>query len=433
MHQVVEQIKKSLAQVVPDYDSKKFLIAVSGGIDSMTLLNACIKLRLKVEVAHCNFQLRGYESDEDEKFLADFCALHELKLHLVKFDTENEKKAGESTQMVARRLRYEWFDEIIWDEGLDGLLLAHHLDDQIESFFINFLRGTGVKGLIGILPKNGDRIRPMLNLTKNDVEQYANYLEMDYREDSSNNDFKYVRNKIRHHIMPLLKEIRPEIYDIFQNNSKKLSAAQEALDVGYAMCLADFDINKVQMSWFKSFPIYYQHRLLQDYGFNQSQRDDLIVAKTGSTIYSDKFEIQVDRDSFQIIERSTEDVKEYTISKMGEFTIPGLVINFEEKSGSHIESKNVAKISLSKDKVNFPLVLRNWRDGDSFVPLGMHGSKKLSDFFIDEKMNQQDKSQQWVLENEDGRIVWIVGRRISEEFKVTSNTNSTLVIETFSS
>ncbi|MFT7611375.1 MAG: tRNA(Ile)-lysidine synthase [Parvicellaceae bacterium] len=431
MHQVVDQIKMSLAQVVPDFDSKRFLIAVSGGIDSMTLLNACIKLRLNVEVAHCNFQLRGYESDEDEKFIEEFCAHHDIKLHLVKFDTENEKVSGESTQMVARRLRYDWFDQITQNEKLDGLLLAHHLDDQIESFFINFLRGTGVKGLIGILPLNGNRIRPMLNLTKNDIEQYANYLEMEYREDSSNTDFKYVRNKIRHHIMPLLKEIRPEIYDIFQNNSRKLSIAQEALDVGYELCLAEFNVEKIELVWFKKLPIYYQYRLLQGFGFNQSQCDDLVVSKSGSSLQSGNYKILVDRESFQIVEHDNPAYLEYSITKIGDFSVPGLKINFEEKEGSHIERLIETKVSLSKDEIRFPLKLRSWKEGDSFIPLGMHGSKKLSDFFIDEKMNQQEKTIQWVLENKDGRIVWVVGRRISEEFKVKTGTHSTLVIETF--
>ena len=428
MHPLVEEIKSKLSSVDADFADKKYLLAVSGGLDSMALANVAVKLRLNVTLVHCNFQLRGYESDEDESFVREFAAHAGVPYVSTRFNTEEEKKGGESIQMVARRLRYNYFDQLMKSEGFDYLLLAHHLDDQIEGFFINFLRGTGVKGLIGMLPLSGYKLRPMLDLTKNDIEQYSNYLEMEYREDSSNYEYKYVRNKIRHHVMPLLKEIRPEVYQIFQNNSSKISLAQDALDSVVADMLNTLNNDNISFHDFKEYHDYFQLSYLQQFGFNESQLKNLYEAQSGSRLYSTSHQILIDREFFTIQEYGQTEQKPTLINSIDE---TGKTLNARMVAGAHIES-DLKLACVDHSKLNLPMILRRWQYGDAFVPLGMKGRKKLSDFFIDEKFDQVEKEGQMVLENGDGRIIWIVGKRVSDEFKVTSNTTETVVFETIS-
>jgi len=430
MHRVVQKIQDSISEVVPDFESRKFLLAVSAGIDSMALLNACVTLRIDIEVAHCNFQLRGYESDSDQKFLIDYCTDLEISMHTKEFNVEAEKLKGESVQMTARRLRFAWFDELISERSFDFLMLAHHLDDQIESFFINFLRGTGVKGLVGIRKLNGNRLRPMLELTKNDVEMYANYLEMEHKEDSSNHDYKYARNKIRHHLVPLLKELRPELHNVFLKNSRRIADAQEALDAGMENLFVEINKDKVSKDWFLKISRYYQYRFLEKYGFNSTQLDNLKTASVGSSFESADHRIYVNRDTFEIQERKEEEKEQYEITAIDDFHCADLSILITQKEGSHIEDSSKDKVSVDASKVKLPMILRKWQEGDSFKPIGMHGTQKLSDFFVNEKLDKSNKQAQWLLVNGNAKIIWIVGRRLSEEFKVTARSKTTLVFET---
>lgn len=431
MHEVVNKIEQCLADTDPQYKSVKYLLAASGGIDSMVLVYACLKLRLNITVAHCNFQLRGYESDEDENFLRAFCEANDLEFLVARFDTAAEKQGGESTQMVARRLRYAWFDQLMEEREFGYVLLAHHLDDQIESFFINFLRGTGIRGLIGMRVLNGNRLRPMLDLTKNDIEQYSNYLEMDYREDSSNREYKYLRNKIRHHLVPLLREARPELYDIFQKNTEKLSMAQEALDKGFEAFFSDLDVANIPTARFLEIPRYYRTRFLSEFGFTASQAQDLLTAGTGAVFYSNSHSLHLDREHFQLAPLAEEVQSEIKILSLEQPTrLDDLELLVTRISGAHVENRIPSRVSISADDVQWPLRARKWMNGDAFVPLGMKGKKKLSDFFIDEKLSRPEKADQWIVENGDGRIVWVVGKRISEEFKIRPETNNTLILET---
>lgn len=430
MHKVVETIQKCLSDVVPDYETKTFLLAVSAGIDSMALLNVCVTLRLNFEVVHCNYHLRGYESDDDQKFLEKYCEELAIPIRVREFNIDVEKQRGESVQMTARRLRFDWFNQLIEQNEYDFLLLAHHLDDQIESFFINFFRGTGIKGLVGIRTLNGRRLRPMLELTKNDVEQYANYLEMEYREDSSNSDYKYVRNKIRHHLIPLLKELRPELHDVFLKNNRKIALAENALDLGFKEQFLNVNANVIEKKWFFEIPKYYQYTFLEKYGFNGTQLENLQTARVGTVFESDGHQLFVNRENFEIHTKGDNQKTQYQLPSIQNIEEADVTLLVEERAGSVIENSTKNKISVSKSEIEFPLVLRKWADGDSFVPLGMNGSKKLSDFFIDEKLDHREKRAQWLLVNGDGRIIWILGRRMSNEFKVTANSEFSLVFET---
>ena len=430
MHKVVETVQKSLSEIVSDYDSKSFVLAVSAGIDSMALLNACVTLRLNFEVAHCNYHLRGYESDDDQQFIEKYCEDLAIPIRVKEFNVELEKQKGESVQMTARRLRFDWFNQLIEQNEYDFLLLAHHLDDQIESFFINFFRGTGIKGMAGIRKLNGNRLRPMLELTKNDIEQYANYLEMEYREDSSNSDYKYVRNKIRHHLIPLLKELRPEIHDVFLKNNRKMAIAQEALDWSFNDQFSEIDEKAMDKNWFFQVQGYYQYAFLERFGFNSTQLHNLQTAGVGTIFESDSHQIFVNRDNLEIHPIEKKEEVQYKLTSIQNLESNEISLLIEERVGSIIENSSKNKISVSKSEIVFPLVLRKWAAGDSFVPLGMKGSKKLSDFFIDEKLDQTEKRAQWLLVNGDSRIIWVLGRRLSNEFKVTNETKLSVIFET---
>ena len=430
MHKVVQKIKDSISEVVPDYESKRFLVAVSAGIDSMALLNACVKLGVNIEVAHCNFQLRGYESDSDQKFVEDYCTDLKINCFTKKFSVEEEKLKGESVQMTARRLRFSWFDRLIDQEGFDYLLLAHHLDDQIESFFINFMRGTGLKGLVGIRRLNGNRLRPMLELTKNDIEMYANFLEMEYQEDSSNHDYKYVRNKIRHHLIPLLKEMKPEVHEVFLRNNRRFFDAQLALDEGMDHYFGGIDKESVSMKQFLAAPDYYQLRFIEQYGFNSTQLKNLKEAGVGSVFDSLDHQLYVNRTSFEILEKNEPKTIRDQITELGDFHCADFSILMTIKEGQHIENTDRWKVGVDQSGIEFPITIRRWQTGDSFKPIGMGGRQKLSDFFINEKFDQREKQEQWLMVNGNGKIIWVIGKRLSDEFKIKSNSKSSLIFET---
>ncbi len=429
MHQVVEEIKSRLEELPDNYEEVTYLLAVSGGIDSMVLLSAFVKLRLNFKVAHCNFQLRGYESYEEEEFVMAHCESLNVPVEVCRFDTNDHKKGGESIQMVARRLRYEWFEQLQQKHRLKYLVLAHHLDDQIESFFINFLRGTGIRGLMGMQLLAGDRLRPMLNLTRNQIEHYANYMELEYREDSSNLDHKYVRNKIRHNVMPLMKEIRPEIHQIFIGNNRKLNEAQEALDYSLAELTTDLNPEQIDKNWFNELPFYYRHAYLSAFGFSASQIVDMATASVGSSFFAGNWVLDVNRESLSLRVNSEPEKAQRYLESDEKVVLHELEFALKEVEGAQIVTdENVAALDL--DTLEFPLKIRSWQEGDSFVPLGMSGEKKLSDFFTDQKMGRLEKEQQLIIENGNGAIVWVVGKRISDLFKVTDQTKQTLLIET---
>ena len=418
----------------PFLQKAKVLIAVSGGLDSMVLLDLISKSNIEFAVAHCNFQLRNEESNEDEFFVKSYCKENSIQGFFQKFDTkqfaEDEKL---SIQVAARKLRYEWFYELLTTEKFDFVLTAHHLDDQLETFLINFSRGTGLDGLTGIPSQNDKIIRPLLTFSRAEIETFAKGNNISWREDSSNTSDKYVRNKIRHQLVPILKELNSSFLDSFENTIQHLHQAQSLVDdasrIVYRKVVQDVANQKiVDLNELLQLPNYqaYLFQWLSPFGFSAWQdMYDLVKAQSGKQIFSEHFRVVKDRETL-IIEPKVDKISdEYFINKnQPELNFP-LKLRF--CNVSDITISDAKTIFVDADALKFPLKLRKWQEGDYFYPFGMNGKKKLSKFFKDEKFSIIDKENAWLLCSEN-QIVWLVGKRLDDRFKVTENTQTILKI-----
>ncbi|MFP9099252.1 tRNA lysidine(34) synthetase TilS [Flavobacterium sp. RHBU_24] len=416
---------------------KKLLLAVSGGIDSMVLVHLLKILGHDIYLAHCNFGLRGKESDGDENFVRQYASDNEIHVFVTHFDTNalaTDTKV--SIQIAARQLRYAWFEELLTAHKLDYLITAHHLDDSAETFLINFTRGTGLEGLTGIPKQNGKIVRPLLPFSRSEIEAYAEENNIEWREDSSNASDKYLRNKLRHHVLPLLKELNPSFSGSFTNTLQHLQQAQtlvaDATVLVYQQVVTEFDNRKIiNLNQLLRLPNYeaYLYQWLSPLGF--TAWDDiygLVHAQSGKRVLTDAYRLLKDRETLMLEPITDSDTSIYEIPENTEkTTIPiGLCLQNVAKKGD-IDTKNV--IFVNKAVIKFPLFVRRWRDGDYFCPKGMQGNKKkVSKFFKDEKFSLADKEQTWLLcSGED--IVWIIGHRADERFAATPQTTQILKIE----
>ncbi|MFY7741737.1 MAG: tRNA lysidine(34) synthetase TilS [Flavobacterium sp.] len=411
------------------------LIAVSGGLDSMVLLDLISKTNIEFAVAHCNFQLRGDESEGDENFVKSYCNENSIQGFFQKFDTkqfaEDEKL---SIQVAARKLRYEWFYELLVTENFDFVATAHHLDDQLETFLIHFSRGTGLDGLTGIPSQNDKIIRPLLTFSRAEIETFANENNLKWREDSSNASDKYVRNKIRHQVVPILKELNPSFLDSFENTLQNLNQAQslvvDASRIVYRKVVKDVDNQKkIDLNELLQLPNYqaYLYQWLLPFGFSAWQDIyDLVEAQSGKQIFSEHFRLLKDRETLIIEPKSVKISDEFFIQEnQSQLNFP-LKLSFCNVDDITINDSKT--IFVDVEKLKFPLKLRKWQDGDYFYPFGMNGKKKISKFFKDEKFSVIDKEKIWLLCSEN-RIVWIVGKRMDDQFKVTENTQTIIKIQ----
>ncbi len=417
------------------------LLTVSGGVDSSAMSELFHKANLKFAIAHCNFNLREKESDADESFVKQLATRYNVPFHAVRFHTlQHAKENKQSIQVAARELRYEWFEKIRRKYGYSCVATAHHQGDVIETFFINLIRGTGISGLRSILPKQDHLIRPVLFLTKREILTYAAENKISYREDSSNASDKYLRNKIRHHLIPLLNELNPVAESSIIHSIQKLRDAEiiykEALDLARLKICRDqdqlFRIDLVELKKLNPASTYL-YELLKPYGFNASTAKDILkssVNESGKQFFSATHKLLKNRGELLVTPLDEVlSVQSYTVERdQTEFTIPELHLFFEtddNKTSKITSSSNSERIDF--DKLEFPLVIRKWKIGDFFYPLGVKGKKKLSDFFIDKKISRFDKENTWLLCSNE-KIVWVIGMRIDERFKVTEKTNKTIVI-----
>ena len=411
------------------------LLAISGGADSVCLFFVLKELGYNIELAHCNFNLRAEESDEDEYFVKELANKYGLKYHVKSFETQ--KYASEqkiSIQMAARDLRYKWFDALLAVNNLDFVITAHHKDDNVETFFINLIRGTGVNGLCGIKAKNKKIIRPLLEISRQEIESYLTKNKIKYRNDSSNSEVKYLRNKIRHQLMPLLKEMNPNIEQIITNEifvldgvskvfQEQMTAIKERLLVQkegiYKLNISELiELQHLEVILFE---------ILKPFGF--SEVDQIIKAinsQSGKQFFSGTYQLIIDRE--QIIISALENHQEDIEIREIEIEIKNpLTMKFAGSLDFSLnKNPNVAKLDF--DKLSFPLKLRKWKNGDKFKPLGMRNFKKVSDFFIDEKYSILAKQKQWLLCSEDD-IVWIVGNRIDDRYKIETHTKKVYIAE----
>ena len=414
--------------------NKKLLLAVSGGIDSMVLLDLFYKLRFDICVVHCNFQLRGKESDGDEMLVREICQDRYIPYFIEKFDTlEFAKENKLSIQLAARKLRYDWFQEII-SHGFDYVLTAHHLDDNVETFLINFIRGTGLEGLTGIPAQNGNIIRPLLPFSRLEIENYALENKIQWREDSSNASDKYFRNKLRHDIVPILKELNTGFLDSFQNTLHHLQQAESLVEDASKLVYEKVVVVKenqveIHLKPLLQFENYkaYLYQWLNKFGFSAwNDIYDLVVAQSGKQIFSETHVLLKDREKLILSERKSSNKEEiYSIESLDDKVNIPLKLRFYK--GVNIFETHSNCIFVDESKLKFPLTIRKWQEGDYFYPSGMNGKKKLSKYFKDEKYSLLDKENQWLLCSEN-QIVWIIGKRADDRFKSKETTQNSIKI-----
>jgi tRNA(Ile)-lysidine synthetase-like protein len=416
---------------------KKILLATSGGKDSMVMLHLFQQLDYEIGIAHCNFQLREMESFEDQNFIQEYAAANDIPVFITQFDTKAFAEDYKvSTQVAARELRYNWFYELLETEKFDYILTAHHADDNLETFLINLSRGTGLEGLTGIPEQNDRVIRPLLAFSQEEMEEYAKLNNIKWREDSSNASDKYLRNKIRHHLVPMLKELNPNFLSSFHKTQTYLQEAQVMVEDASIMIYQQvakqeedtiyFDLKKL-----KKLPNYksYLHQWLKEFGFSAwDDIYDLVESQSGKYVFSPEYRLLKDRDSLILSPINfVNEKEEYSIDEnQKEVNIP---LNLTFCKVADISLTTNSAIFVDADKLQFPLVLRHWNEGDSFQPFGMNGkSKKVSKLFKDEKLSLLEKENSWLLcSNED--IVWIIGLRQDERFRIENTTKNILKIQ----
>ena len=433
---MLKKIQNHLDVNFPHLKGKRLLLAVSGGIDSMVLVHLCKKMQLNIAIAHCNFQLRGKESDEDENFIRNYALAFEIPIFIQKFTTEKFAKEHKlSIQLAARKLRYDWFNEVLVKEKYDFLLTAHHLDDQVETFLINLSRGTGLEGLTGIPTQNEKVIRPLLQFSRDEILAYANENNIEWREDSSNASDKYLRNKIRHTIVPVLKELNPNFLASFQDTVAHLNDAEalveEASNFVFEKVVVEKEntllINCALLLEYKNYKSYL-YQWLKKYEFTAwNDIYDLVHAQSGKQIFSNTHLLLKDRENLILSTKTiSEEQAVFFIEKNNDNLKFPLNISLCQTDNMLEPTNNV--IFVDQEKLVFPLQIRKKREGDYFCPSGMEGKKKLSKYFKDEKYSLLDKEKQWLLTS-NNEVVWIIGKRTDKRFLATKETNTILKIE----
>ena len=423
--------------------SQKVLLAVSGGMDSVVMCDLFSKAKIDFAIAHCNFGLRGEESNEDEMFVKKLSIKYKVPFFVTTFQTadfaENEKI---STQMAARILRYEWFEKIRVQHNFDYIATAHHQNDVLETVLLNLTKGTGIAGLHGIRVKNGHIIRPILFAEKESIFDYVVENQIIWREDSSNESNKYQRNLIRNEVVPLLKQINPNLENTIQQTVERITAVEDIFE-------QEMEMLRKQITWSDSQAIYVNYKaiqtlsqpviklaeLLKPYHFSYQQSQDIFEAfdkESGKTFLTPTHTLVKDRTELVITPKNLQAFTSKTIEKnnvvveFGERMLNIGAITEIEEGFTVPTAKKVA--CLDADKVRFPLQLRKWKEGDWFCPLGMNKKKLISDFLIDQKVPLNLKKEVYLLTS-NGSVVWVVGFRIDDRFKVTDKTSKICLME----
>ena len=442
---MLSEFQKHIEITCKDLKTSHIGVAISGGVDSIVLAHLLHKCECNISLLHCNFNLRGTESDGDQFFVEQLSKRLKVPYHTKGFNTESYcKKNKLSIQEAARNLRYEWFNEVANNYNLDFVATAHHADDNLETFFINLLRGTGIEGLTGIPKQNANIVRPLLKFSKKDILNYAKQNDLEWREDASNKEKKYVRNKLRHDVIPVLKEIQPAFLQnlestltyLQQSNAflkEAIAQKKEALFVedeitnGYKI-----DVEKLKQDEHVDLLIF---ELFSPYGFTAfADIKNLINAQSGKKVVSSTHIVLKNRNYLLLCEKNILEINEvYTIHKdTKSITIDGYVLHFS--IDAKIENGNVLSakehqntLFLDLDAVSFPLYVRRKEKGDYFYPSGMKGKKKLSKYFKDEKMSLLEKEAAWLLCNET-EVIWVIGKRTDRRFAAIKETKRILKI-----
>ncbi|MEM7084532.1 MAG: tRNA lysidine(34) synthetase TilS [Bacteroidota bacterium] len=433
---MLARFKSHIDRQLPMLNNAKLLIACSGGLDSVVLTHLLHKLNFSLALAHCNFSLRGSESDGDATFVQEWAAQLAIPFYLEEFDTEafaSEHRL--STQMAARKLRYDWFEVILNEIKFDYLLTAHHADDDLETFLINLSRGTGLKGLTGIRAVHNKVVRPLLPFSRMEILNYAKSNELYWREDSSNGKSDYLRNNLRLNVVPHYKDSVKGLLSQFIKTQKHL-ADSEALIEDYILLVQklvmketddgfEIDIPKIKELSHTSALLY---EILHPFGFSAwSDISDLLTGQSGKQVFSPTHRILKDRDVLLLTARQ-EDSKKHSFYISEDTLEIQLPIQLKFESVERFEITNANTVFVDNERLSYPLQLRRWQEGDVFQPYGMEGKKKLSKFFKDEKLSLVAKENVWVLCSKN-KIVWVVGMRPDHQFKVSKNTRNIVRID----
>jgi len=418
--------------------SHGILVALSGGIDSVVLVHLLYETGFEFCIAHCNFQLRGKESDKDEVFVRSIGEKYNLKTFIKECNAEDYAKTNKiSIQESARELRYDWFEQISIENNLDKILVAHHFDDNLETFFINFSRGSGLSGLKGIPVKNDKIIRPLMFASRKEIVSYAKENQLKFREDSSNASDKYLRNNLRHNLLPGFLEILGGSNETLRKSMSYLAEdellfeqllnqkRQKIIEKGKGYKFVEKE-KLLLLSPLKAW-VYY---LLKPFSFSRSVSDDISASltenKSGKNFFSGSHRLLIDRDKLIIIPNKPSEIEsEFEIreSDIKLFSPLQLDISSYSKQDDFSISKGKNTGYFDMDKLMFPLILKKWETGDRFHPFGMKGSKLLSDYFVDEKLSLIEKENIWLVVS-GKEIVWVVGMRTSDKFKITEQTKT---------
>lgn len=442
---MLDDFLKNISELKLAGKGERILAAVSGGIDSMVMADLLQKSGLLAGVAHCNFQLRGKESLLDEQLVRIFAEKTGVPFHAIRFETKSyARKKGISIEMAARELRYEWFRKIREEEGYDAVAVAHNLNDNIETLILNLVRGTGLAGLTGMKSDAGNIIRPMLFATRKSIEGYQKKNKISYREDRTNADTKFIRNKIRHQIIPVLREINPSveftinetacrldgIYDFISGESSKIRKSifrEEGTEIIVNISkLAPYINNRALL-----------YELFRPYGVSGSlvkSIQSISKGRTGRQIFTGTFRILRNRGDIIISLQNKNDYGQFVAEGPADLRkCPHIASVRTVTAGKNLAiDPDPASACLDFHRVRFPVTIRKWKDGDFFYPFGMRRRKKLSDFLTDIKLSRFDKEKVMIMESA-GQIAWIIGRRIDNRFRITKTTKKALVLKSKSS
>lgn len=433
---MLKKFQKHLDNKFPYLKKSSLLIACSGGLDSTVLAHLFEKSGFDFSLAHCNFNLRDKESDKDETFVKNLGSFLNSHVYTTRFKTEDHAKTkGISIQMAARELRYNWFEKIIKKHKLDYILTAHHKDDVLETFLINLTRGTGIDGLTGIPEKNQIIIRPLLPFTRKDIYEYAKKNDIIWREDESNSSKKYLRNRLRHDVVPILKELNPSFLKSFHTTLENLQETQKlaferveelkkdlithksdgttSISIAKVLKLADIKANLYQ--------------LLKPYGFKKGKEVyDILEAQSGKQLFSKSHRMLKNRDELIVSKIVLLEKSVYEFPKTATKITDPINLSLKEVVSAGEFKKEVAFIDKNKLKNN--ITVRKWKKGDYFYPIGMHGKKKLSNFFKDSKLSILEKEATWLLCDGEN-IIWVMGYRLDDRYKITKQTKEILEIK----
>lgn len=410
------------------------IVAVSGGADSVALLLVLKQLGYRVEAAHCNFQLRSDESNRDEMFVQNLCKENDVPLHIIHFDTKFYAETHQvSIEMAARELRYRYFEQLRQDIGAADISVAHHRDDAVETLLMNLLRGTGIHGLTGIRPHNGHIVRPLLGVNRKEIEEFLDSIGQSYVTDSTNLVDDVVRNKLRLNVLPQMKMINPKAADGIYRTAQRMAEAEKVFDAAIqsAKKRVSMSDGSIEISALKQEPSpeYLLFEMLTPLGFSPDSIEQIATCLDGPTgryFSSETHELVFDRGRLIIQERQTTQ-SDLRIPEPGTYIYGQQRLRIEQQEGAQI-SKDAAVATLDAALVAFPLILRPVCEGDRFVPFGMTESRLVSDYLTDIKVNLLDKRRQLVVCDAKEAIVWLVGRRTDNRFRISNDTKTTLRI-----